>query len=392
LTLILISTSCRHTEYNEPSGRLLVFDVEKGGIIRSCEIIEPPYRESDPNPRGGFRGFKGISIDGDKIAIANASTIFLYDQFWNPLYYVWHPSCAGIHEIKLHGNLVWATSSRNDLLICLNNTGNIVHYFDIRQYSDINQFSPRTIKPFLTERQIIDGEIDFRDPRTHDNTITDAFHINSFTFLSNGDLLISCGLFRRVSEYWLHQLNNRLKLTGFSEVLPKIYHYYKKIFGKTKTSKFEAKTISKEVSISLLLRVSNNGIISPSLKLSGCTVPSHSIQLLNDHSAIYLNTTTGEIIHFNPDSSSVYSSTPVGKKFLRGALQLPDGSLLLGDNNELIHFNMSDRKIISKTLVSENQFEAIFDVNFLPENFDLPPHSFVSLHNDRFPVNQCNQE
>lgn len=388
MPLALISTTCRHTTVDKPSGSLYVFDIQKREIVRRCEIIEPPYREVDPNPRGGFRGLKGISLDQNRVAIANASTIFIYDHLWNPLNYLWHPSCAGIHDISLQENLVWATSSRNDLLLCLDFGGKIIKSYDLRSYSPVKQRVHRKLSPLLSEEEILEGKIDFRDPRTHDNAFTDILHVNSLGRLRNGDLLISCGLFKTVKDFHLHKINHVLKRTIFADITPAIYRLFKKILSSSGKDHNDRDKNKKKNSISLLLRVGKNGRVSPSLVLTKCTVPSHSIRLLNDSSAIYLNTTTGEIIHFDPVSDQVFSTVNIGTNFLRGATQLPDSTLLLGDNNHIIHFDLNEKKIISKTPISENTHEAVFDVTILPEHYALPPESFIKHHEDNLPVIQ----
>jgi len=388
LSLALISTSCRHTPVDKPSGSLYVFDIRNQKIVKRCEIIEPPYREADPNPRGGFRGLKGISIDQDRIAIANASTIFIYDNLWTPLNYLWHPSCAGIHDISLQNNLVWATSSRNDLLLCLDFDGNIVRSYDLRRYSPVKNLSQWKLNPMLTEKEVLEGKIDFRDPRTHDNAFTDTLHVNSFEQLKNGDLLISCGLIRAVNNFHLHKINNKLKRTKFRDITPAIFHLLKEIFFTSETNNKERDKNKKKDLISLLLRVEKNGRVCPSLVLTGCSVPSHSIRLLRDGSAIYLNTTTGEIINFDPANDQILSNVKIGTNFLRGATQLSDNTLLLGDNNHIIHFDLYEKKIISKTAISTNTFDAVFDINVLPEEFKLPPESFIKHHEDKLPVSQ----
>jgi hypothetical protein len=73
---------------------------------------------------------------------------------------------------------------------------------------------------------------------------------------------------------------------------------------------------------------------------------------------------------------------------LRGARQLHDNSLLIGDNNELIHYDLIEKQVLSRTPICEDKSEAVFDINILPEDFDLPPESFIKLHEDKFPVNQ----
>lgn len=388
MSRLLISTSCRHTTPDQPSGHLFVFDLDQKKSIRECEIIEPPYLNADPNPRGGFRGLKGISINHNHIAIANASTVFIYDNHWNPITYLWNPICAGIHDIILQDACVWVTSSRNDLLVCMDFSGKIINYLDARQFDIANEFSSRVIKPFLSRKKILNGKPNFRDPRTHDHTITDSMHLNSLAILQNGDMLVSCGLLRNIAELNLHRVNHALKNTPLSELMTRFYSGYKKLTRKTKNTDFEANTISKGKTHSLLVRVDCSGEVSPCLVLSGCKVPSHSVRVLKDKSAIYLNTTTGELVHFSPQENTVLSTIPVGNKFLRGADQLADGTLVLGDNNQIIHLDLVNRKVLSTITLTEKDFEAVFDIKVLPDHFTLPPESFPHLHHDLLQINQ----
>jgi len=244
------------------------------------------------------------------------------------------------------------------------------------------------VKPLLSHQQIVKGRWDFRDPRTHDMAITDSLHINSIAFLENGDLLISCGLFRVIKNRKMHEINNHFKKYAMTRVLAKIYQKASKKKEDSSRGSFEALPISFNESISLICRIKNDGQQVSSLKLSGCRFPSHSIRILQDKSAVYLNTSSGEILHFDPETDKLYSSTHIGRIFLRGARQLPDNSLLIGDNNEMIHYDLNERQVISRTLICKDKSEAIFDINILPDDFDLPPESFIKLHKDKLPVNQ----
>ena len=87
---------------------------------------------------------------------------------------------------------------------------------------------------------------------------------------------------------------------------------------------------------------------------------------------------TGEII----------SISQVGENFLRGARELPDGTLVLGDNNKLIRFDLKNRKVISISEITDNKSEAIFDFYLLPDHFSLPPLSFVEHHKEYMPISQ----
>lgn len=223
------------------------------------------------------------------------------------------------------------------------------------------------------------GAINFRDPRTHDLAVTDTLHVNSFAFIDNGDLLISCGLFRTVNRESLHQINNFLKMHPPLNVLRRAILAAKNAFS-SKPGHFEDKPISAERTISLLLRVSPSGAAEQSLLLRDCKYPSHSIRILRDRTAIYLDTTSGEIVHFDPVSDTLFSKTTIGMAFLRGGIQLPDGTLLLGDNNDIIHFDLVNRQVLSKIRISEDGYEAVFDINLLPDHFALPPGSFDDIY------------
>ena len=388
MSKVLISTSLRYTKAEKPSGRLLVYDLNKKVITKSCKIIEPPYREYDPNPRGGFRGLKGISIHENRIAIANASTIFLYDNTWEPLGYIYHPSCAGIHDIHLLENSIWVTSSRNDLLFQLDFNGNIINYIDVRDVKIIKKNLNHRITPFLSETQIKNGLINFRDPRTHDHAITDALHVNSFHVLNNGEFLVSCGLLRKINARLLHKINNLLKQTVFSSAYSKVYRLYRELLKSEDKSNLEDVAISNEESLSVVLHLLSDFSVKNCFVVKKCFVPSHSIRLVNDHQMIYLNSSSGELININLINAEILMQEKVGKKFLRGAVVLEDNSVLLGDNNELVHFDISNKRIISRTLISEDPAEAIFDIDILPGTFSLPPESFVEHHEKHFPVDQ----
>jgi hypothetical protein len=390
MTKVLVSTSRRHTRVDEPSGHLIAYDLEKQKIERFCEIIEPPYREENPNPRGGLRGLKGISIQNNRIAIANASTIFFYDEKWNPLSYFWHPSCAGIHDIAFQDDKIWVTGSRNDLLMCFDLDGNPLEFFDTRTFAPLLNISKWQPKPFLTNAQIKNGEIDFRDPRTHDEVFCDSSHVNSITIMQNGDLLVSCGLLKNPNhlrllsfKYWLVRKGVWQKVVELNKVMRQ------QIFKMKMKNRHSGDLVVQPArGYSAILRITKDREVQSRLIFDNATAPAHSVRALSDGTAIYLKTTSGEIIHFEPESGEVFSTTVIGESFLRGARELSDGSLLLGDSNKIIHFDLRNRKILSVNLISDDPLEAIFDFYILPDHFSLPPESFVSHHAKYLPIPQ----
>jgi hypothetical protein len=390
MTKVLVSLDRRHTPVDQPSGHLMVYDLENQKVERICEIMEPPYREQNPNPRGGLRGLKGISIHNNRIALANFSTVFFYDEKWNPISYFWHPSSAGIHDIVLLDDRIWVSGSRNDLLMCFDLAGNPLEFYDSRKFAPLLNISNWQPKPFLTNAQIKNGEIDFRDPRTHDEVFCDSSHVNSIAIRQNGDLLVSCGLLKNLNHMRLLYVKNWLVRKGaWEKVLQLNKIMRQKIFGKKMKNRHSGDLVIQPArGYSAVLRITKDRNIQPCLIFDNATAPAHSVRVLNDGTAIYLKTTSGEIVHFEPETGKIFSTTAIGERFLRGARELPDGNLLLGDNNRIVHFDLQERKILSVIQISDDPVESVFDFCILPDHFSLPPESFVSHHAKYLPVSQ----
>jgi hypothetical protein len=375
---VMISTTGRHKSPNAASGHYYIVEIETFQVVQRSEIIEPPYREFDTNPRGGVRGGKGLWIQRDKIFLSNSSAIFIYDRNWKPLTTISHPTLGGIHDLCVQGNTIWVTSSRNDLLLSFDFEGNLLNYIDFRRLPQVFQEIRWKPKPYLSEKQIRDGSIDFRDPRTHDPNVSDASHINSVDLLPNGDLLVSLGLLINTNfSYWL-LIKKELVRIGLWKKWLAFNRFISRLLLLKK--KMHSDLILQPASgSSAVIRITKDLRAVPCLVLKGITVPSHSVRTMQDGSAVYLNTMRGEIIHFEPETGQVISGNVIGRKFLRGVRQLEDGTLLVGDNNLLYRYDLFEKKILATLQLSPDPDEAVFDLLLLPEDIDLPPLSFLEL-------------
>ena len=366
----------------------MVFDLEKKLVVRRCEIVEPPFRKVNPNPRGGLRGLKGICINEKFIVLANASTIFLYDSNWKPIRYFWHPSCANIHDIAIDQDKIWVTSAQNDLLLGFSLKGSVQEIIDLRGFANlINGIKWRPPK-MLTLEQFKIGKLNFRDPRTHNWALSDSAHLNSIAILQNGDKLVSCGLLKSQNQLQLMRLKRGLERLGVWEKIYWINATLRKSFMETNNRNQAVIPVFPNPGASAVFRIKENMIVDCCLFIKDILSPSHSINLLSDFSAIYLNTTKGEILNFDPNSGQILSTFEVGKYFLRGAKQLPDGTLLLGDGMRLLHVDLQNKKLISSSTVTGTPNNAIYDIEILPKHFSLPPKSFIEHHTKFLPVRQ----
>ncbi len=375
MTRLLVTTIRRHTPHTVPSGFIYLVDAEKGQVIKCCQMIEPAYREVDTNPRGGMRGSRGISFNGDQIALANASVIFRYDNHWNLQGIISHPSMAAIHDVMFQDASLWVASARNDLVFQFDAQGQPVRHFYLREPSPANRRMEWKPSILLNAGDIRRGALEFRDPRTHDEETYDHAHVNSICILEDGSTLVSLGLVLSTSFSALLRIKSRLVKAG---VWPKLLEINRNLraFLQMKKNPHSDLVVQPARARSAIYRLAPDGAHSLVLALDGATVPSHSLMALPDQTAIYLNTTAGEVVHFSPKERSVQSTTRITDGFLRGACQLPNGKLMLGSRRELLTFDLHNLQVLQNTYITEDTNESVYDIKILPDTFDNPPDSF----------------
>jgi len=370
---LIISTTMRYVTPRQPSGYLYIYDLNDDSVLSRIKAIESPYRPVDPNPRGGLRGSKGIDCSGEHILISNPHSIFVFDPDWHLQRIVTHPSCAGIHEIMLDEDKhLWVTSTRNDVLFKFNLDGALLDFVSLRHNKDLMQALEMNRAPLLSAADIADGKLDFRDPRTHSQMKYDALHLNSIASYPEGGFLISLGLvvnqrysiMMRIKEYLLNK--------NIWPWIVKINRFFRStINGKSK--KHSGMMFKPAVGKSAVVRLSEDGSAEPCLTIGGQHVPSHSIAVLNDETAFYLNSSEGSIIRFNIREQRITSSQHITDQFLRGVFILNDRDILVGAQNALVRFDYRNNRVLRRNPLSQDQNEAIFEIKLLPDNFSLPP-------------------
>ena len=375
MTALLVSTVRRHTSATDPSGYLYVIDLDRKRVVQRSTIIEPPYHEFDTNLRGGMRGCKGIAIREDQVVISNYSVIFRYDPEWNLLGTFTHPSCAGVHDIMFQGETLWVTSARTDILMQFSLSGELLQHYYLREPSlalEELRWKPALL---LQPDQIRKGSINFLDPRTYDFGEYDRAHVNSLCILPDGDLLVSLGLIVGTDFETLLRMKDRLIELGIWSQLMVVNRSIRSALGikKDKHTDLIALPIRGK---SAITRIAREGSISLCLEIPKATVPGHSLLLLPNNTVVYLNTTEGTVINFDPETCQVLSTTRVGEGFLRGATSLNNQTLLLGDKQDLIMYDIRVNQVVERIRITADSKEAVYDIKVLPPHYDLPPNSF----------------
>lgn len=380
MTRLLVSTVHRRAPNNQTSGFLYLVDFENQQVLQRSPMIEPAFREADPNPRGGLRGGRGIAIRPDQIAIANASVIFRYDPHWNLLGIISHPRIAGIQEILFENDTLWVTSARNDLLFQVDLSGVLLRHFYLREPSPAIRRLGWKPALLLKSDTIRSGGIDFRDPRTHDEKTYNQAQVNSLCQLNDGKLLVSLGLVQDARSKALLKAKNRLAKAG---LWPKLLAANRKLRSTLRLKKrVRAERSARPVrGRSAVFEVHSDGSHRLVLALDEASTPGHSLLVLPDGTATYLNTTAGSVVHFDPQGGEVLSMTRVTDGMLCGAAGAADGGLLLGCQDEILAFDLQARSVIQKLVMIKDEGESIFDLQVLPEGWDIPPESFEDHFN-----------
>jgi hypothetical protein len=378
MTRFLVSTVRRRCPPDEPSGYIYVVDVQKCQVLQRCSIVEPRYRELDNNPRGGMRGAKGISVRPDQIALANFSFIARYDPQWNLLGTIEHPSCAGVHDIQFDGEALWVAAARADLLLRFNLNAELEDFIYLRQPSPaISELGWKP--PVLLDREhIFQGKTDFRHPLNVEKETYDRAHVNSLCRLPSGDLLVSLGFVFDDQYASLLRVKNQLIRWRIWPILKSLNRGVRRALGKKGRNMDQNLVVKPAKAQSAIVRISPSGERSLALKLKDITAPSHSLLALKEGSVIYLNTTNGNLLHIDPLTSQVLSSTPIATAgFLRGVTRLDKNRLLVGSRGELITFNLAGKAVEERQPLTSDPNEAVYDIKELPEHYALPPLSFA---------------
>lgn len=320
---ILVSTICRHSHFDQPSGFVILIDLDVGRPVHRLPVPEPPLRGTDPNPRGGMRGARGIAVAGDTLFVANYSSVFQFDHRWRMVGSCSHPLCADIHDIAYHDGQLWVTSTRNDLLLALHLDGRIAECIDPWQSEAVQALTDghRSAAPSRSD------DIDFRDPRTHDKTRTDQLHLNGFATSADG-----------------------FRLT----------------LGQVRTNGRP---------LSAVLKLASNAGPSLETQLSDAVVPSHNLLPWDADTYLHLHSAACAVLAVDVRGGVFTEIGRYEQGFLRGLCRLDATHYAVGARNCLLVFRFGDPTPLRRIAISSSPNESIHTIAALPEDFPLtfPP-------------------
>ena len=371
---VLVTTVVRQSTHDEASGFLRMVDLDERRQLSFCAIPEPHFLMHEINPRGGLRGGKGIALLDGLIAIANASHIRLYDYQWKLIRTITHPSCASIHDICARNGKLWVASTRNDLVLEMDIEGRIHTIYDYRKdQATMNLLGLKINKCLqLTDHEVREGVVDYRDPRTHKIETTNTGHLNSIAFLKNGDLLISLGRLTPAKLSALLRVKGVLTKFKVYPLIVKANQLAIKLLG-LKKQKNSGLAFVPAKAKSAILQVTPDGVWSVPFIFDQTTVPNHSLLPLLDGSVLYDDTNNGMLLRLDLDQHKVVQRIAVAEDFLRGAERLSDDLVAVGSQHTLHIVSLSQERVLDSIALSGDERESIFDIQVVPDDLERIP-------------------
>ena len=184
---VLVTSSVRWAWISEVSSYLRLVDLEQERVTFTAPIPESRWRAHDPNPRGGARGARGMSVFGDRLVVANGERLFVFDTSWRLVAQVSHPMFSNVHDILAEESGIWVTACGCDMLVRVSWEGELQEWWSFR--SDRGVYRPLGYRRRNLPR--VHPGLDYRDPRVQAQS-ADVAHLNGVV-RSTDSLLLTFG-------------------------------------------------------------------------------------------------------------------------------------------------------------------------------------------------------
>lgn len=327
---VAITSVVRYARATEISGCLRVLDLDKGRLSFVTPSPESTFRTADPNPRGGTRGTRGVSAYGDRIVVANAERLFVFDTAWRLVSELSNELMADVHDVLAEERGIWVAATGIDQLLLVGWDGTLEHAWTFRKDRRLLKklgFGGRS----LPHAQPIS---DLRDPRER-NSGYDRLHLNSLGRSPSG-LLLS--------------------------------------FGRVRPSE----DLGAEMS-SALVRVTENGSGSPQLDVlhrrPAVKLPSHNVAEDGDL-LVYNDSSRHQLVAWDTARGEPRCEVPIpgSPPYARGLARIGDDLWLVGSQAPLsVHaVDVRQGEVVASYPLGGIQDEVVFGICPLPEEFADP--------------------
>ena len=355
---IAVTSAVRHAGSADFSGYFRLVDLDSGHVALKAPIPESAWRADDPNPRGGVRGAKGVSVHADRLVVANSERLFVFDTSWSLVNELTHPLMGAVHDVFAVEDGIWVTCSACDLLLKVDWHGEPVESWSWRdEPALVAALGFDSVPPF-------DPDVDHRDPRIAQQGVHNIVHLNAVA-PTRGGLLVMFG--RIVDPQTVGQrlrkaaLARKLARVGISRPLS------------TKPTPVPASTIPGS-SFAIVHRPAE-GKPLVILHGTGVTVPNHNVDEVGDE-VVYLDSNGGRLVVVDRQGvERTAVAIPGAPSFARGLARVAENAYLVGSQAPLaLHVVDLDAGAIVETVEIEGEpNESVYGLEIVPDTFAPPP-------------------
>lgn len=359
---LAVTSIVRHAPPDEASGFLRVVDLADGRVLLKSTLPESPHRRTDPNPRGGVRGARGVAVDGSRLVVANAECLFIYDSSWKLVGSISNCWMGAIHDIFAEKEGIWVTCTNADLLLKVDWDGRILQRWEWRRDEKLRRAFGFGRLPCA------DRNFDYRDPRSRPPGVPNMVHLNAVTRSGDG-LLLSFGRILSPRAY------RRARLVGLGGRVAGLFG------GRRRKAKLPRDPLSPgraenadSSSAILLRRPRRNAEILH--RVAGVAVPNHNALRVKD-ALLYNDSNRGALVMTGGDGGSRQRvvEIPGNPSFARGLAQVSEHAFLVGSQMPAAVYtvDMEKLRVTGCCRLDGAPYETVYGLCLLPDAFQDPP-------------------
>ncbi|NTX13826.1 hypothetical protein HUA76_23760 [Myxococcus sp. CA056] len=379
-TRLLVSSIIRITEPGERSGSVRLVSLKERRVLADWPIPESPFRAYDPNPRGGLRGGRGISGDGERLVVAVTDRLFVFNREWRQVGELSHPLLGQVHDLLVEPDGVWVTASASDMVMKLGWDGAVLRAWSWRE-------DPALARE-LKLADALGGALsdDYRDPRRLP-AFFDFVHVNGVARCPEG-LLVSFG-------FVPSRLSRRIQaLTDLPDAL---LRRLGRGTRKTKASsafdlRFLASSFTASSWVGVLLP--DQGPARVVARQDGILRPNHNL-LRHRDTLVYNDTHNNQVVQQAVDGSwKRQVAIPGDPPFVRGLAPLGGNRFLVGSQRPAALYDVDfDSPRCERLLeLGTHRHECVYGIHVVPDCFGEPPEELwapASPANNARPRNEA---
>jgi hypothetical protein len=329
---VVITSSVRSAPVGQIGGYFRVLDLEQGRVSFVAPVPESLYRAVDPNPRGGQRGGRGVSVHDGQLVLGNAERIFIFEVSWKVVQEIGHPLMANIHDLLAEERGLWVAATGCDALLLMDWSGHLMDFWNFRDDERLVRelgFPSSSMPPF-------DPSEDYRDPRLRGRTHT--IHINSVARGSNG-LLVGFG---RVHGFFDDRPHGESVVVRLTDDGPRLA----------------------------------GGAVSIVHRRAALDVPNHNVAEVGEL-LVFNDTNRGCLVAHDLRLGEERSAVPIPGKpgFARGLARIGPNLWLVGSQEPFaVHaVDLDLARVVATYPLGGVERETVFAISPLPDEFDEPP-------------------